>query len=138
MASWDDVRSIALDLPEVVEEDNGRTTSWRVGARAFAWERLLRSSERAELGDEAPPGPALGLRVADPDVGQALVASRPHLFLPVAGYGVHAMALLHVERAAFDDLDEALTDTWLCRAPKRLRVPFLATGRLPGRGQPPG
>jgi hypothetical protein len=36
------------------------------------------------------------------------------------------MVLLHVERASFDDLDEAITDAWLSRAPKRLRTPFLA------------
>lgn len=122
MASWDDVRRIALDLPGVVEEDSGRTTSWRVGAKAFAWERLLRRGERAELGVDAPLGPALGLRTADADVVHALVAARPDLHLTVAGYGVHAMVLLHVERASFEDLDEALTEAWLCRAPKRLRA----------------
>jgi len=62
-----------------------------------------------------------------PDVGtvDALVAARPGVFLVVAGCGVHPMALLHVERASFEDLDEAVTDSWLCRAPKRLTGPFL-------------
>ncbi len=125
MASWDDVRAIALDLPGTVEEDNGRTRSWRVGARAFAWERLLRRGERALLGDRAPQGPALGLRTADADVVDALVAARPSVFLTVAGYGVHPMVLAHVERADVEDLDEALTEAltvaWWCRAPRRLR-----------------
>ncbi len=58
MAGWDDVRRIALDLPGAVEEDGGRTRSWRVGGKAFAWERLLRRGERAALGDRAPEGPA--------------------------------------------------------------------------------
>ena len=125
MASWDDVRRIALDLPGAVEEDGGRTRSWRVGGKAFAWERLLRSGERAALGDRAPEGPALGLRTADPDVVDALVTARPRVFFTVAGYGVHPMVLVRVEEASFEDLDEAITDAWLCRAPRRLREELL-------------
>ncbi len=121
MAGWDDVRRIALGLPGAVEEDNGRTRSWRVGARAFAWERLLRRGEREVLGDGAPPGPALGLRTADPGVVDALVTARPGVFFTVAGYGLHPMVLVHVERASVEDLEEALADAWWCRAPRRLR-----------------
>ena len=121
MASWEDVRRIALDLPGVVEEDNGRTRSWRVGAKAFAWERVLRPGERELLGDRAPRGPALGLRTADPGVVDALVAVQPHVYFTVAGYGVHPMVLVHVEAASFEDLDEAITEAWWCRAPRRLR-----------------
>ena len=126
MASWDDVRRIALDLPEAVEDVSGTTTAWRVGSKAFAWERVLRRGERASLGDDAPAGPALGVRVPDVGMVDALVAARPRVFLVVAGYGVHPMALLHVERASFEDLDEAVTESWLCRAPKRLTRTFLA------------
>jgi hypothetical protein len=125
MASWDDVRRIALDLPGVVEEDNGRTRSWRVSGKAFAWERVLRRGEREALGNRAPEGPALGLRTADPDVVQALVATQPHVFFVVAGYGVHPMVLVDVAAASFDDLDEAITEAWLCRAPRRLRDELL-------------
>ncbi|MGY1664534.1 MULTISPECIES: MmcQ/YjbR family DNA-binding protein [unclassified Geodermatophilus] len=121
MASWDDVRRIALDLPGAVEDDSGRTRSWRVGARAFAWERLLRRGERELLGDRAPEGPALGVRTADPDVVDALVAARPGVYFTVAGYGLHPMVLVHVERAAVEDLEEAITEAWWCRAPRRLR-----------------
>ena len=127
MATWDDVRRLALDLPEAVEERGGHSTSWRVGSKPFAWERHLRRGEREHLGDDAPPGPALGLRTADPGVVDALVAARPDVFFTVAGYGVHPMVLLHVERASFEDLDEALTEAWLCRAPRRLREAFLSS-----------
>jgi hypothetical protein len=126
VASWDDVRRLALDLPEVVEQDNGRTLSWRVGSHAFAWQRLLRRGERALLGERAVDGPALGLRTADPGTVDALVAAQPHLFFTVAGYGVHPMVLLDVERASVEELDDALTEAWLARAPRRLRVAFLA------------
>ena len=125
MATWDDVRRIALDLPEAVEDTSGSTTAWRVGGKAFAWERVLRRGEREQLGDAAPDGPALGLRTADPETVDALVAARPGVFLTVAGYGVHPMVLVHVERATVDDLDEAITDAWVARAPRRLTRPFL-------------
>ena len=131
MATWDDVRSIACDLPEAVEDRSGRTTAWRVGGKAFAWERVLRRGEREHLGGAAPDGPALGLRTAGPEAVDALVAARPGVFFTVAGYGVHPMVLLHVERASFDDLDEAVTDAWLCRAPRRLTGPFLAGTQEP-------
>lgn len=126
MAAWDDVRRIARGLPGVVESDSGRTVSWRVGSKAFAWERVLRRGERALLGDRAPAGPALGLRTADPTVVDALVSAQPGVFFTVAGYDVHPMVLLHVEAASVDDLEEALTEAWLCRAPRRLRA------QLPG------
>jgi hypothetical protein len=128
VAGWDEVRRIALGLPGVVEVGGGRTTAWHVGSKPFAWERLLRRGEREALGDAAPDGPALGLRTADPDTVDALVATRPDLFFTVAGYGIHPMVLLHVERASFEDLAEALTEAWLARAPKRLRERFLTGG----------
>jgi hypothetical protein len=126
VATWDDVRSIALDLPGAVEDRSGSTTAWRVGSKAFAWERVLRRGERELLGSRAPDGPALGLRTADPDAVDALVAARPHVFFTVAGYGVHPMVLVDVEQASFEDLDEAITDAWLSRASKRAAREFLA------------
>jgi len=125
VATWDDVRGIALDLPGATEDDSGSTRAWRVGSKAFAWERILRRGERAALADP-PDGPALGLRTADVEAVDGLLAARPTVFFAVAGYGVHPMVLVHVERAAFEDLDEAITDAWLSRAPKRLREAFLA------------
>jgi hypothetical protein len=126
VATWEDVRLIALDLPEAVEDTSCNTVAWRIGTKAFAWERFLRRSEREQLGELAPEGPALGVRVADPGVVASMVAARPTVYLAVAGYGVHPMALLHVENASFDDLDEAITEGWLERAPRRLTRPFLA------------
>ena len=123
MATWEDVRRIALDLPGATEDDTAGTRAWRVGSKAFAWERVLRRGERESLTDP-PEGPALGLRTADVETVDGLVAARPGVFFTVAGYGIHPMVLLHVERASFEDLDEAITDAWLARASKRLRDGF--------------
>jgi hypothetical protein len=131
VATWDDVRQIARDLPEAVEDTSGRTTAWRVGGKAFAWERVLRRGERERLGEAAPDGPALGLRTAEVEAVDALVSARPGVFFTVAGYGAYPMVLVHVARASFDDLDEAITDAWLSRAPRRLSRPFLADAQEP-------
>ncbi len=135
MASWEDVRRIALDLPGVVEDGGGHaTTGWRVGGKPFAWERVLRRGEREQLGDLAPPGPALGLRTAGVEVVDGLLAARPDLYFVVAGYGVHPMVLLRVEHASFEDLDEAITEAWLARASRRLAQAFLAAAAAGGPG----
>lgn len=118
------MRRIALDLPGAVEDDAGSTRAWRVGSKAFAWERVLRRGERAVL-DAPPDGPMLGLRTADVEAVDGLLAARPEVFFGIAGYGIHPMVLVHVERASYDDLDEAITDAWLARAPKRLRQELL-------------
>lgn len=126
MATWDDVRSIALELPGAVEDRGGATIAWRVGGKAFAWERVLRKGERELLGTRAPEGPALGLRTADSEAVDALVAAQPEVFFTVAGYGIHPMVLLDVERATYEDLDESITDAWTARASKRAVREFLA------------
>ena len=133
VATWDDVRSIALDLPGAVEDRSGSTIAWRVGSKAFAWERVLRRGERELLGDRAPDGPALGLRTAEAESVDALVAARPGVFFTIAGYGIHPMVLLHVERATYEDLDEAITDAWMARASKRAVAGFLAGPRCDRR-----
>ena len=53
------------------------------------------------------------------------LASRPGVYLTLPAYDGYPMTLLHVEAASFDDLDEAITESWLCRAPKRLAQSFL-------------
>jgi hypothetical protein len=67
MATWDDVRRLALALPEVTEESSGHTgqPQWRVKGKGFAWDRPLRKADREALGDASPDGPILGVRVAE-------------------------------------------------------------------------
>jgi len=127
MATWQDVRQIALDLPGAVEDASGNTTAWRISSKAFAWERVLRAGERALLGGTAPDGPALGLRVPDDGAREALLLSRPEVYFSVPSYDAHPMVLARVEAAPFEDPDEAITESWLCRAPKRQARDFLAS-----------
>ena len=59
MASWDDVRRIAIELPEVDERESRRLLQWRVRAKLFVWERPLRTGDLQALGDAAPIGSML-------------------------------------------------------------------------------
>ena len=63
MATWDDVRRLALAMPEAVEVESRGNAQWRVKDKLFVWERSLRRSDREALGDAAPDGPILGARV---------------------------------------------------------------------------
>lgn len=63
MASWDDVRRIALALPETDEVISRDLRQWKVRDRLFVWERPLRRKDLEALGDAAPDGPILGARV---------------------------------------------------------------------------
>jgi hypothetical protein len=49
VASWDDVRRLALVLPETTEKaTHGGNASWRVMDKLFVWERPLREKELEE------------------------------------------------------------------------------------------
>src|SRR3954447_12023800 len=58
MATWDDVRRIALALPETSERTSRELRQWRVKDKLFTWERPLRRADREALGDAAAAGGA--------------------------------------------------------------------------------
>jgi hypothetical protein len=54
MPTWDDVRRLALALPETDERLSRDRRQWRVHDKLFVWERPLRPRENEALGGEAP------------------------------------------------------------------------------------
>ena len=74
MATWDDVRRIALGLPETSERVSRDLRQWRVKDKGFVWERPLRRTDLEALGDDAPDGPILGARVEHLGAKEALLA----------------------------------------------------------------
>jgi hypothetical protein len=128
MASWDDVAAIALALPEAAEEPMHGMRAWKVRGKLFAWERPLRAKEVEQLGDAAPPAsaPILGVRVPDEDAKQALLASEPEIYFTTPHFDRSTTVLVLLERIPRADLEEAIVEAWLCRAPKRLAATYLA------------
>lgn len=120
MATWDDVRRIALALPETTERGHFGWPAWRVRDRAFAWERPLRRRDLEELGDAAPDGPILAVRVPDLGVREAMIAEDPEVYFTIAHFDGYPAILVRLERIAAPELTELLTEGWYERAPARL------------------
>jgi hypothetical protein len=126
VATLEDVRRIATGLPEVTEKSSWGSAMWRVKDRGFVWERPLRAADRAALGDTAPTGDVLGVRVADEAQKLALVASEPDVFFTVPHFDGYPAVLVRLDAIDLDELREVVVDAWLERAPKRLADAYLA------------
>lgn len=115
MASWEDVRAIALALPGVEEAVSRDLTVWKTG-RMFAGERPLRVKEVAEIGpvDE----PILLLRVESEAEKFALIEEDPDLFFTVSHFDGYPMVLVRLERLDEARLRELLESAWATVAPK--------------------
>ena len=127
MATWEDVRRLALALPETAEEPSrdGRLACSVMG-KTFAWERPLRPADLEALGDAAPDGPILGAQVPDLGAKEALLADDPEVYFTTPHFDGYPAILVRLERIAVPDLEELLVEAWLARAPKRLVAQFLA------------
>ncbi|HTA06467.1 MAG TPA: MmcQ/YjbR family DNA-binding protein [Solirubrobacteraceae bacterium] len=126
MASWEDVRRLALALPESEERVSREKRQWRVKGKLFVWERPLRPKEIVELGEEAPEGPVLGARVEHLIAKQALIEDDPSVYFTTSHFEGYAAVLVRLQRVALDELEEVVTEAWLARAPKRLLAEYLA------------
>ena len=120
MASWDDVRRIALALPETSERPSHGHAFWRVKDKGFVWERPLRQSDLKVLGAAAPSGPILGARVEHLVAKEALLADDPEVFFTIPHFDGYAAVLVLLDKISLEDLEEVIVEAWLCRAPKRL------------------
>lgn len=120
MAGWDDVRRIALALPEATEKPMHGLASWRVRDKAFVWERPLRRSDLEALGDAAPEGPILGARVEHLVAKEALLADDPSVYFTTPHFEGYPAVLVRLEEISLADLEELTVEAWLARAPAKL------------------
>jgi hypothetical protein len=120
VASWDDVRRMALDLPETSERLSRDLASWQVRDKGFVWERPLREADLRALGDDAPTGPILGARVEHLVAKEALLADDPEVFFTTPHFDGYPAILVRLDRITVEDLKEVIVEAWLARAPKRL------------------
>ena len=127
MCTWEDVRRIALGLPETDEQGRRGLASWRVRDKLFVWERPLRDSDLRALGDAAPDGAILGARVEHLVAKDALLADDPDVYFTTPHFNGYPAILVRLERVGSDELEELIVEAWLARAPKRLAKEYVAT-----------
>src|ERR1044072_2445862 len=106
----DDVRRIALSLPETTEKSSYGTPGFRVKDRLFARIR--------EEGD------VLVLWCADEGEKTGLITADPDKFFTTPHYDGYPLILVRFEAIDVPELTELVTDSWRLRAPKRLVSDF--------------
>jgi hypothetical protein len=135
MATWDDVRRIVAELPEVESRPAWGNTMWRVKGKGFVWERPLGTKDRADVGDAAPDGEILGVRVPDEGVKRAFIADDPSIYFTIPHFDGYPAVLVRLDEIGVDELTEVITEAWLDRAPKKLAAAYLAEHPLDAQGR---
>jgi hypothetical protein len=117
VASAEDVRRIALDLP-AVEEIPSEGFDFRVGNKGFVWsypERI--PGERRRIRTDVAV-----LYVGDESERQALLLGEPELFFTARGYAEWPLVLVRLAAVSVERLEELVTDAWHMRAPDDLKA----------------
>jgi hypothetical protein len=117
MATEEDVRRIALSLPETTEKPWFNTPGFRVKDKAF-----LRIRSEAEGG--------LVVFVEDLGEKEALLASDPDTFFTTPHYDGYPAVLVNLPAVDVDELTELITDSWRIKAPPRVLKAY--GDQLPG------
>jgi hypothetical protein len=120
MPGWDDVRRLALALPETNERMSRDNLQWRVRDKLFVWERPLRDGDIAALGPAAPGGEILGARVEDLGEKEAVIAGDPSVFFTTPHFDGYPAVLVRLEAIDISGLEQVVVEAWLARAPARV------------------
>jgi hypothetical protein len=123
MADQEDVRRIALSLPDTIEDDDHFAFSVRNGSKqkGIAWIWM----ERVEPKKPRVPQPeVIAIRVANQSEKEMLLAADEEKFFTEPHY--HGFPAILVRLAAIDanELTELITDAWRCQAPRALVEDF--------------
>ena len=106
MATWDDVRRLALALPEAEESTTYKKPSFKVAGKNFAW--------------ESPH--VRGALALNCDAGELplMIEARPEMFFTTPHYDGYPIVLVRLKTAYPDELAERIEESWLIAAPKSL------------------
>jgi hypothetical protein len=111
MTDEDDVRRLALALPEVVEIPS-EGFDFRVAGKGFIWSYPERRKGKPR---EIRTDIAV-LYVGDEAEKQALVLGEPKLFFTTPSYDGLPFVMLRLERVTLARLTELVTDAWRMRS----------------------
>jgi hypothetical protein len=119
MADHDDVRRIALSLPDTVEEEDrfGFSVVVKGKHKGIVWtwyERIDPKKPRVARPD------VLVVRVADPVERETLFASDPDRFFTEPHWSGYPAVLIRLAAVEPDELAELITEAWRSVAPRAL------------------
>jgi hypothetical protein len=120
VATFADVRRLALSLPEATEQETWGESTFRVRGRIFAiaGREGTHASVKASLDDQA-----------------VLVASDPGTFRPSPYTGRYGWVSVELSRVHHAMLGQLIRDAWRRTAPKRLAAAAEVRADLPTEGQ---
>lgn len=120
MADQDDVRRIALALPQAVGDEESFSFGVRYPSgkqKSFAWVWLERLDPKK---GRVPQPDVVAVRVPNEGAKQELLASDPAKFFTEQHYDGFPAILVRLAEVEEGELTELLTDAWRCQAPKAL------------------
>lgn len=115
MADCEDVRRLALALPDVVEIPSDGF-DFRVANQGFVWSypERIPGKRRIIRTDVAV------LYVGDEAEKQALVLGEPDVFFTTTGYDGSPLVMIRLAAVGVERLSELVTDAWRMRAPDNI------------------
>jgi hypothetical protein len=115
VADAEDVRRLALALPDVVEIAS-EGFDFRVANKGFIWSY----PERAPGGPRVIRTDVAVLYVGDEAEKQALLHGEPELFFTTPSYDGWPLVMLRLAQIDPARLDELVTDAWRMRSPTEI------------------
>jgi hypothetical protein len=110
MATAEDLRRIALSLPDATEKPMHGTPAFYVGSKFFT--KLSHDGRTAVV------------HVESLDEKEALLAAEPVKLTTTPHYDGYRMVLVVLAKVPKTELREFVTDSWRLRAPKKLLTAF--------------
>jgi hypothetical protein len=96
------------------------TRSENSGARSSAETTPLRASDLRDLGDRAPKGEILAVRVEHLLAKEARLAAQPDICFTMPHFDGYPAVLVRLGKIRVSDLKDLIVEAWLARAPKTL------------------
>jgi hypothetical protein len=123
VADQEDVRRIALTLPETTEGEDrfAFSVQSRGKVRSFAWVWMERVTPKKA---RVPNPQVLAVRVADLEMKELLIAGDPETFFTEPHYDGYPAVLVRLPVIGVDALADLLTEAWRCQAPRALVAAF--------------
>lgn len=116
MITADQVRAIALALPEAEDKSAAERLAFEVRGKGFAWSWLERPSPKAP---RTPRLDVLAVRCR-PEEMELILESDPAVYFTEPHYNGFPAVLVRLEAIAEADLAALLAVAWRCQAPKAL------------------